>query len=73
MNSISEMKGILSKRVYDIAGMYSKLKVYLNNELIKVNSFLKYVDLYLEEGAIKVYDPKMKTDRWEVVCTYSNT
>ena len=56
-----------------MAGIYSKLKVHLNNELIKVNSFLKYVDLYLDEGAIKVYDPKMKTDRWEVVCTYSNT
>ena len=31
MGSISEMEDILFKRVYDMAGIFSGLKVYLND------------------------------------------
>jgi DNA topoisomerase-2 len=38
----------MMKRVYDMAGLYGgKLKVTLNGNLIKLNSFMKYVDLYI--------------------------
>ncbi|KAM3127256.1 hypothetical protein pb186bvf_020676 [Paramecium bursaria] len=70
MGSIQEMEGLLFKRVYDMAGIFSGLKVYLNDQLIEVNSFPQYVNLYLKEEAI-VYDPKMKSNRWEVACSFS--
>lgn len=68
------MLALLKKRVYDIAGMYSKkLKVYLNGEKINIKSYKDYVNMYLSNHTddIKIYDPEMTTDRWEILVTYS--
>jgi DNA topoisomerase-2 len=37
------------KRIYDIAGCNSKLKVYLNGERIRINSFKDYIALYTDK------------------------
>lgn len=48
---------LLSKRVYDLAGITaSSVKVYLNNKKINITSFQAYCDMYLNEGAFKVYE-----------------
>jgi DNA topoisomerase-2 len=65
---------LMSKRVYDAAGIIGKnTKIFLNGEQIKVKSFSDYVDLYLQdtENAPKVYEAQ--GDRWQVCVTVSNT
>lgn len=39
----------IEKRVYDVAGCNPKIKVYLNDTLIKVNKFKDYVNLYTDQ------------------------
>lgn len=48
------------KRVYDVAGCNPQLKVYLNGNHIKINSFKDYVDLY---DGVNVVDD---TENWKV-------
>lgn len=48
------------KRVYDIAGCNPELKVYINGERIKINSFKDYIKLYTEDF---VFD---SNDEWEI-------
>jgi len=70
----SDIEQLMTKRVYDMAGIYGeRLKIFLNEERIKIGSFQKYVDLYLGNDAIKIYDKEMTTPRWEVVVSYSPT
>ena len=40
---------MIEKRIYDIAASNTLLKVYLNGELININSFEDYVKLYTDE------------------------
>ena len=48
---------LLSKRVYDLAGITaSSVKVYLNGKKINIANFQAYCDLYLQEGAFKVFE-----------------
>ena len=69
---------LLKKRVYDLAGVVSeKVKVFLNNELVDVQGFPAYVDLYLEK-AIESYDSippviieKKRHDMWDVIVSLS--
>lgn len=61
------MVSLMKKRTYDMAGIFDgKVKVFLNGTQIKINSFCKYLDMYLPTGSevIKIYDPKMKTPRY---------
>jgi DNA topoisomerase-2 len=45
----SELIGLFSKRVYDIAASTNKnVKVYLNDELINITKFTDYIDMYYE-------------------------
>jgi DNA topoisomerase-2 len=41
-----DMVGLMSRRVFDIAGVSNKLKVYLNDKKIEANNFKKYIGLY---------------------------
>lgn len=80
-----DLCSMLRKRVYDIAGIVSGVKVYLNNEHVKVKNFVDYVKLYVkgvdndcgnggEEGGDmpkKRVIAHEKVDRWEVCCTHS--
>lgn len=71
-----DMVALMIKRVYDMAGIFNgNVKVFLNGQQIKINSFAKYIDLYFpsEANVIKVYDKAMTTSRWEVLVTYSPT
>lgn len=67
-----DMVALFKKRVYDIA-MNSGVKVYYNEKLITVNSFIKYVDLYFPEAyeCKKVFDIGNK--RWRVAVVYDPT
>ncbi|MBW0470843.1 hypothetical protein O181_010558 [Austropuccinia psidii MF-1] len=42
-----DMEALLSKRVYDLAGTLKNVKVWLNDERVKVNGFKKYVEMYI--------------------------
>ena len=42
----SDMVSLMSKRVFDIAGVSNKLKVYLNDKKIESNNFKKYISMY---------------------------
>jgi len=41
---------IMEKRVYDIAGIFPTVNVYLNEERIHMKSFHEYVRMYLWDG-----------------------
>ncbi|KAG9223266.1 hypothetical protein CCMSSC00406_0000045 [Pleurotus cornucopiae] len=40
--------GLLRKRVYDMAGTVKDVKVYLNDERLKIKTFKQYVEMYIE-------------------------
>ena len=67
---------LLEKRVYDLAGCVRGIKVFLNEERIKVKNFQEYCELYVgkgEDSAIKtpiIYEKI--DDRWEVGFTISD-
>ena len=42
---------LLKKRVYDLAGTTKDVKVFLNDERIKIKGFKQYVELYLQSTA----------------------
>lgn len=66
---------MLTKRVYDIAGVTdSRVKVELNGSPVPVKTFSDYTSLYLSTVENKTL-PKVvekKSDRWEVVCSLSD-
>lgn len=67
-----DIADLFTKRVYDIA-MTTSAKVYLNDKLITVNSFVKYVDSYFPTGGNyeKVLD--VSNDRWKVCVVYDRS
>jgi DNA topoisomerase-2 len=42
---------LLKKRVYDVAGTVRDIKVYLNDERLKIKGFKQYIELYLNSAA----------------------
>ncbi|KAF8554543.1 type II DNA topoisomerase [Imleria badia] len=42
---------LLQRRVYDMAGTVKDVKVYLNDERLKIKNFKQYVEMYLESAA----------------------
>ena len=54
------------KRVYDIAGCNPTLKIYFNNERIKINSFKDYISLYEDKFE---YDDN---ENWQIGITASD-
>lgn len=49
----NNIMSLFKKRVYDMAGIYSKyISVYYNDEKIKINTFSDYVDLYLPNNTL---------------------
>lgn len=49
METIDEdLESLLKKRVYDLAGCVNDVKVFLNDERIKIKNFKQYVELYLK-------------------------
>jgi DNA topoisomerase-2 len=87
MDSINrDTESLLMKRVFDIAGSVKDVKVWLNNERLKVKGFKAYVDMYLTSAAEQAAEkggeaptPAMKPTvvyeqanaRWEVAFALS--
>ncbi len=66
---------LMKKRVYDMAGIFtSNVKVYLNEELIKIKSFSQYVEYYFDdvEQTTIIDDKSMNNDRWQVSVAFSD-
>lgn len=86
MDAIDEdTEALLMKRVYDLAGTVRDVKVFLNDERIKVKNFKQYVDMYIASAAeaaaevsggaaqnkpTLVYE---QSDRWEVAFALSES
>ena len=47
----TDFEALVKRRVYDMAGTCSGVKVWLNNERIKINKFKSYMEMYT--GAIE--------------------
>ena len=60
---------MLQKRVVDVAGLNTHLKVYWNGERIPTRSFKDYVELYTGPDVDYAYD---ETDNWKVAVTGSD-
>ena len=73
MDGLNEdMKSLIKKRVYDIAGVTDKdTKVYFDNKLIDVRQFEKYVDLYIgsKNDKKRVFE---ENNGWQIVATSSD-
>ncbi|KAF2277175.1 type II DNA topoisomerase [Westerdykella ornata] len=41
-----DFEALVKRRVYDMAGTLKGVKVYLNGERVKINSFAKYMEMY---------------------------
>ena len=64
------MLALMYRRIYDIAGITDKsVNVYLNDEKIKIKSFLDYVKMINEN---KKYVHDHISDRWDVIVTTSD-
>merc|ERR1712100_463114 len=61
---------LMTKRVYDVAGCNSSVKVYLNGQLLPIRNFTAYCKLYLDASQKCVFDKI--NDRWEVCVTHSD-
>jgi len=63
------MLSLMYRRIYDIAGITDKsISIYLNDEKIKIKSFLDYINLYSD--AVKVQETI--SDRWDVIFSISH-
>ncbi len=65
---------LMSKRVYDMAGVLPKIKVSLNDNEIDIRSFNEYVDMYFEKDSspTKIFDKDINSDRWEVIVSITD-
>ena len=68
-----DIKNVLIRRVYDIAGITDKnIKVKLNSKTINIKNFTQYVDLYIgnKEESKRCHELH-DSDRWEYVVSLS--
>ncbi|KAG7450762.1 type II DNA topoisomerase [Guyanagaster necrorhizus] len=57
MDSIDEdTAALLRKRVYDMAGTVKDIKVFLNDERVKIKNFKQYVEMYLNSAQAEAED-----------------
>ena len=75
INGLSkEMIALFKRRVYDIAAITDKkVKVKYNNEIVPVNNFQQYVDMYIGSKTDKQRIYEVANERWEyAVCMAPN-
>jgi DNA topoisomerase-2 len=66
-----DIVALMTKRVYDVAGCNTGLKVSLNGERLKIKDFKAYCELYLKDPS----KPKLyvqANDRWAVCVSISD-
>lgn len=68
----NDIVSLLKKRVYDIAGISSSLKVYLNGTKIPMRTFKDYVAMYTSQESSPSVMHERVNDRWEVAITASD-
>ena len=71
----TDFKDLLHKRVIDISSITGKIKMKYNGELVPINTFQSYVDLYIgkDKTAVpRIYD-KTEDGRWEYIVSLSKT
>lgn len=67
LSSLSDdIVNLFKKRVYDIAGLGEKLKVFYNEKKIETNNFKKYITLYYPDEDV-FFDEQ---ERWKVGVIY---
>lgn len=84
-NIDDDTASLLRKRVFDLSGTVKDVKVYLNNERLKIKNFRQYVELYLQStqaeaaensGGAAVTKPSVIYEqvgtRWEVAFAVSD-
>ncbi|KIK18643.1 hypothetical protein PISMIDRAFT_109084 [Pisolithus microcarpus 441] len=86
MNMIDEdTASLLKRRVYDLSGTVKNVKVFLNDERLKIKNFKQYVELYLSSAAAEATAAsggaaqgkptvihEQISDRWEVAFAISD-
>ena len=86
MDSIDEdTLALLKKRVHDMAGTVKNVKVYLNDERLKIKNFKQYVEMYITSAAAEAADAsggaaqskptiihEQVHERWEVAFAVSD-
>ncbi|KAK9322223.1 DNA topoisomerase [Lipomyces orientalis] len=58
-----DLIGIMMRRVYDLAGSVKNVKVYLNNDRLKIRNFKQYIEMYvnaLSSNVTAKEDPAVK-------------
>lgn len=65
-----DMIALITRRVYDIAGTHKNITVYLNDEKIIQNTFIKYIDLYEIKNKEKLIYEQIG-ERWEVAILHA--
>lgn len=66
-----DMYSFLKRRVYDIAGSTNeKVKVYFNDSLLPIKSFIDYVRLYYESDTHVIHEKI--NDRWQIAVIYDS-
>jgi len=63
-----DITALLKKRVYDMVACVNNVKVYLNDEILKLKNFKEYMQLYLgerEEPRPEIVYGRVN-DRWEI-------
>lgn len=71
-NLSNDMYSLFKKRVYDISAV-TNVNVYLNDEMIDINDFKDYINLFYEDGevpSLPVYE--VVNDRWKVAVVYDS-
>ncbi|TDL28967.1 DNA topoisomerase II [Rickenella mellea] len=85
MDSIDEdTVALLKRRVYDMAGTVKNVKVFLNDERLKIKNFKQYVEMYVNSATAEAADSsggaaqtkptvvyEQIHDRWEVAFAIS--
>ena len=72
-NITNELIGLFSKRVYDIAACTAKsVKVFLNDEEVKITKFTDYIDMYYESTPKSLCYTESENNRWKVGLIFDN-
>lgn len=72
-NITNELIGLFSKRVYDIAACTAKtVKVFLNDEEVKINKLTDYIDMYYETTPKSLCYVESDSSRWKVGMIFDN-
>ena len=68
VNFTEDIRALLRKRVYDVAGTTAEdVRVYLNGQRLSIKNFKQYCQLYSEKPLVH----ELINDRWEVCVTMS--